>query len=217
MIASLHHIATHIATRAKLAAPFLVGIGGGVASGKSTFAADLAERLKADASRAQVISLDGYLKRNAELQAAGLMHRKGFPESFDIQRLLSDVAELRAGRPAQVPIYDHAANDVIDGGTLVEPIGTLILEGVIALSPPLAPHLDYKVFLDTDLELARTRYEARALRVAAQDASHPLNAIPSEQRVSVLNMVWIEVNLKNYTDHIAPTKAAADIVITQTA
>lgn len=212
---SVHDIAARIAERAKPKQPYLVGIGGGVASGKSTFAAELVTNLAAGAWAAQTISLDGYLKRNALLQAEGLMHRKGFPESFDIPHLLADMELLRAGKPVRAPVYDHAANDVVDAGTPIEPGGIVILEGVIALSPPLLPHLDYKIFLDTDLELARTRYEARALRVAAQEASHPLNTFPPEQRVGVLNMVWVEVNLKNYTDHIAPTKAVADVVFTQ--
>jgi type I pantothenate kinase len=212
---SIHDVAVQITGRAQRTATFFVGIGGGVASGKSTFAADLAAKLADEAWNVQAISIDGYLKPNAVLLSAGLMHRKGFPESFDVPHLLDDVAQLRAGKPVRVPIYDHAANDVVTGGAPVEPGGILILEGVIALSPPLAPHLDFKIFLDTDLELARKRYEARALRVAAQDSNHPLNTIPPEHRLSVLNTVWIEVNLRNYTDHIAPTMSAADIVITQ--
>lgn len=211
----VHEIAARIVKRAPRAAPYFVGIGGGVASGKSTFAADLEARLTEDGLIAQTISLDGYLKPNAVLLAENLMHRKGFPESFDMQRLLTDVAQLRAGTRVRVPTYDHAANDVVEGGTPVDATGILILEGVIALSPLLAPHLDFKIFIDTDLEVARARYEARALRVATQDATHPLNTIQPEHRVGVLNMVWRDVNLKNYTDYIAPTKAAADVVITQ--
>ena len=211
---TVQQIAAQIAERAKRTTPFLVGIGGGVASGKSTFAASLAAELAHAGQAAQVISLDGYLKSNAALQAAGLTHRKGFPESFDIARLIADVEKMRAGKAVRVPLYDHAANDVIEAQTLIEQGHILILEGVIALNPGVAPHLDFKIFLDTDLEVARARYEARAQRVAAQDPTHPLNTIPPEHRLSVLNMVWIEVNLKNLTDHIAPTKAAADVIVT---
>ncbi|NOT40149.1 MAG: hypothetical protein HOP13_06630 [Alphaproteobacteria bacterium] len=209
----VQHVAGLVAERAKRSATFLVGIGGGVASGKSTFAANLAAELARRGMTAQVISLDGYLKSNAVLQAAGLAHRKGFPESFDVVRLVADVEQMRAGKPVRVPVYDHAANDVVEAETAVEPGGVLILEGVVALGAELVPLLDFKVFLDTDLEVARARYEARVLRVSALDPAHPLNAIPPEHRVSVLNTVWVEVNLKNFSEHIAPTRDTADVAV----
>jgi type I pantothenate kinase len=209
----IQHVASLIAARAKRSEPFLVGVGGGVAAGKSTFAAGLAAELVRRNLTANVVSLDGYLKSNAALQAAGLTHRKGFPESFDIARLVADVEQMRAGKAVRVPVYDHAANDVVEAPTAVEPGGILILEGVIALAAELLDLLHFKVFLDTDLEVARARYEARVLRVAAQDPTHPLNTIPPEHRLSVLNTVWVEVNLKNFTDHIAPARDVADVVV----
>ncbi len=209
----IQHVAALIAERAKGSAPFLVGVTGGVAAGKSTFASSLAEELARRGLRAQVISLDGYLKSNAVLQAAGLAHRKGFPESFDFARLVGDVARMRAGEAVRVPVYDHAANDVVAAEMVVEPGGILILEGVVALAPEIAGLLHFKVFLDTDLEVARARYEARVLRVAGLDPSHPLNAVPVEHRLSVLQTVWVEVNLKNYSEHIAPARDTADVVV----
>lgn len=206
-------VASLIIERAVRSQPFLVGVGGGVAAGKSTFAANLATELAGRDLAAQVVSLDGYLKSNAALQAAGLAHRKGFPESFDVVRLVGDVAQMRAGRPVRVRGYDHAANDVVDALTPVESGGILILEGVIALAPQLAKLLHLKVFLDTDLEVARARYQERVLRVAAQDPEHPLNTVPHEHRLSVLNAVWVEVNLRNFTDHIAPARDVADVVV----
>ncbi|MFM9863616.1 MAG: hypothetical protein ACKVRO_08415 [Micropepsaceae bacterium] len=194
-------------------APFLVGVGGGVAAGKSTFASKLAAELVSRGLAAQVISLDGYLKPNAVLAAAGLTHRKGFPESFDVARLVSDLELMRAGEPVRVPVYDHAANDVVEAETTVEPGGVLILEGVIALAPEVAGLLHFKVLLDTDLDVARERYLARAQRVAALDPTHPLNTVPPEHRLSVLQMVWVEVNLKNFSEHIAPARDTADIVV----
>jgi type I pantothenate kinase len=213
LIDPIRHVAGLIAERATRSAPYLVGVSGGVASGKSTFAANLAAELTRRGLAAQVISLDGYLKSNAALQAAGLTHRKGFPESFDSARLTGDVALMRAGKLVGVPVYDHAANDVVAAETVVEPGGILILEGVVALGAELAPLLDFKVFLDTDLELARERYLARVLRVSALDPSHPLNTIPSEHRLSVLQTVWVEVNLKNFSEHIVPARDAADAVV----
>jgi type I pantothenate kinase len=209
----IQFVASQIAARAKRFEPFLVGVGGGVAAGKSTFAASLAAELARRNLTAHVVSLDGYLKSNAALHAAGLTHRKGFPESFDIARLVADVEQMRAGKSVRVPGYDHAANDVVEALAAVEPGGILILEGVIALAPELLDLLHFKAFLDTDLEVARARYEARALRVAAQDPKHPLNSIRPEHRLSVLNTVWVEVNLKNFTDHILPARDVADVVV----
>jgi type I pantothenate kinase len=202
-----------IAERAQRSAPFLVGIAGGVASGKSTFAASLAAELVRRGLAAQVISLDGYLKSNAALLAAGLAHRKGFPKSFDFARLTGDVERMRAGEPVRVPVYDHAANDVLDAEMAVATGGILILEGVIALNAHVAGLLDLKVFLDTDLDVARERYLARVLRVSAHDLAHPLNAVPPEHRLSVLQTVWVEVNLKNFSEHIAPARDTADVVV----
>jgi type I pantothenate kinase len=209
----IERIAKSICARVTRSTPFLIGIGGGVASGKSTFAAKLASELDRERLAAQVISLDGYLKPNAVLQAAGLMHRKGFPESFDFARLTCDVEAMRAGQAVQVPVYDHAANDVVAAPVTVAAGGVLILEGVIALAPELSGRLHFKVFLDTDLDVARARYLERVQRVAALDPAHPLNAVPAEHRLRVLDTVWIEVNVKNFNEHIAPTKESADIVV----
>lgn len=206
-------VASLIAERAQSADPFLVGISGGVASGKSTFAANLVSLLAHKGLTAQAISLDGYLKSNVVLQAAGLAHRKGFPESFDLVRLAGDVERMRAGQTVRVPVYDHAVNDVVDGYTEVEAGGVLILEGVIALALEVARSLHFKVFLDTDLEVARARYLERVQRVAASDSKHPLNTIPPEHRLSVLQTVWVEVNLKNFSEHIAPSRERADVVV----
>jgi len=209
----IQHVAAFVAERAKGSEPFLVGVGGGVAAGKSTFAANLAAELARRGMAAQVISLDGYLKSNAVLQAAGVAHRKGFPESFDVARLVRDVERMRAGEPVRVPVYDHAANDVVADETVVQASGIVVLEGVIALAPEIAGRLNFKVFLDTDLDVARARYLERVQRVAALDPSHPLNTIPAEHRLSVLETVWVEVNLRNYADHIAPTRDSADMVV----
>lgn len=209
----VQHVALLVASRAKPATPFLAGVSGGVASGKSTFAERLVARLGRDGLSAQAISLDGYLKPNAVLQAAGLMHRKGFPESFDFVRLVADVEVLRAGKAVRVPVYDHGANDVVGAEVPVSAGGIFIFEGVVALAPEVAGHLDLKVFLDTDLDVARARYLARVQRVAALDASHPLNAVPPDQRLAVLEMVWVDVNLKNFREHIAPARDTADVVV----
>jgi type I pantothenate kinase len=208
----VQQVADLIAARARDSATFLAGVSGGVASGKSTFASKLCAALGDRGLAAQAISLDGYLKSNAALQADGLTHRKGFPESFDLARLVSDVELMRAGQSVRVPLYDHAANDVVGAQMAVEPVGVLVLEGVIALAPEIARLLHLKIFLDTDLEVARARYLERVQRVAALDPAHPLNTIPPEHRLNVLQTVWVEVNLRNYTEHIAPAKAAADVV-----
>jgi type I pantothenate kinase len=210
---TLQHVVDLIVERGAGTTPFLAGIGGGVASGKSTFASQLAAELVRRGLAAQVISLDGYLKSNAVLAAAGLTHRKGFPESFDLVRLVRDVERMRAGETVRVPVYDHAANDVVGAEAVVAPGGVLILEGVIALAPEIAGLLHFKVFLDTDLGVARARYLERVQRVAALDPSHPLNGIPAEHRLSVLQTVWVEVNLKNFSEHILPARDSSDAVV----
>lgn len=131
-------LASMIAERAAAHAggTFLVGVAGGVAVGKSTLAQTLADGLEAPV---QIVATDGFLRSNGDLGAAGLRHRKGFPESFDVAAFHGFLDALAAGRGAAIPVYSHVAYDVTPGETrAVAAGGVVIVEGVNVLQTPQA-------------------------------------------------------------------------------
>ncbi len=203
--------------------PFLVGIAGAVAVGKSTLAAALAGRL-APAS-VEVVATDGFLRPNDELAERGLLMQKGFPASYDEVLMQRFIADLRAGRPASLPEYSHATYDRLPGCTRVIPAGTdvVIIEGVNALQPAIAPLLDLRIFLDAEEPTIRRWYIDRFLEqvdLAVEDEAsfyRRLVAMPADQRRQVAEGTWVGINLVNLVEHITATRASADLVLTKSA
>lgn len=200
--------------------PFLVGIAGAVAVGKSTLAAalqrDLAPLVVA------VVPTDGFLRPNDELASAGLLMEKGFPATYDGPAIETFLTELRAGRAGAVPVYSHETYDRVPGEVrLVEGADVVIVEGVNALQPAVAAHLDLRVYVDADEALVRSWYVARFLELTAAaetDASsfyRRFVELDDEGRRQVAEAVWQGVNLRNLVEHIEPTRTAADVVLTK--
>ena len=195
----------------------LVGIAGPVAVGKSTLAAALAEALAP--ARVEVVATDGFLLPNAELAARGLLAQKGFPASYDTDAIDAFVADLRAGRPASVPVYSHATYDRVPGEvTTVEDVDVVIIEGVNALQPELAAAIDLAVYLDADEALVRSWYVNRFLEqivLAETDESsfyRGFVGLDDAGRRALDEQVWEGVNLVNLVEHIEPTRANAHVV-----
>ena len=139
--------------------PYLVGIAGSVAVGKSTTARLLRELLARwpDHPRVQLVTTDGFLFPNRELAARGLMKRKGFPESYDRARLLSFVADLKSGRErVRAPVYSHLVYDIVPGEeTVFEQPDIVIVEGLNVLQSGTAgafvsDYFDFSVYVDAD-------------------------------------------------------------------
>jgi len=200
--------------------PFLVGIAGAVAVGKSALARALEVAL-ADGSHAVVIvSTDGFLLPNETLTAAGLQARKGFPESYDSGRLSAFLADLRAGLgEVLVPVYSHEQYDVIAGEHLVvRSPDIVVIEGVNALQHPIVEALDLAVYVDADERDVLAWYVRRfeQLRGADLDA-HPFYAqfrsLGDDDLRRVAELVWREVNGPNLRANILPSRAAADVVV----
>lgn len=209
--------------------PFVVGLSGGVAVGKSMAAEALAALLRAQFGlTATVITTDGFLLPNAELEARGLVARKGFPESYDQAALLALLDGVRRGRTDLVaPVYDHLASDVLPGpGVAIGRPDVLVLEGVNVLQPapdPTSPavteHLHLSVYVDAPEALMHTWFTTRLLdlrsRPAGEVPSHFASTatIPDDQFVELSDLVWEHVNLPNLVQHIAPTRRLADVVL----
>jgi type I pantothenate kinase len=200
--------------------PFLVGIAGPVAVGKSELARAIAHHLRGLGRRVEVVATDGFLLPNAVLAARGLEVRKGFPESYDTERLARFLAELRDGRDdVRAPRYSHERYDVLEGDEQVlHRPEVVVVEGVNALQDPIAGCLDLAVYVDAHERAVFEWYAERFDALRAGDlAEHPFYrrfaSLADGDLRSVARMVWVEVNGRNLREHILPSRARADVVV----
>jgi type I pantothenate kinase len=211
--------------QARRTQPLLVGVTGSVAVGKSTFAHQLTEALKPDAT-VEVVSTDGFLLPNEVLDRQGLSLRKGFPETYDAEALFAALAGVRKGQ-TPFPGYSHITYDIDPALTrIVTPPDILILEG-LAFSPfrdgrTLADAVDVLIYLDADEEDLETWFTARFMahwRAAAHDPASfyaRFKGLSAEAADQFARMVWTRINLPNLRDHIHLAKARAQIVLRKT-
>lgn len=198
----------------------LIGLAGSVAAGKSTLAAELADRWRSQGQRVAVVSTDGFLLPNAVLEAHGLLRRKGFPESYDAAALQAFLHALRRGQPALAPHYSHQTYDIVPGQFHeISGIDQVLIEGVNALQPAFtAGLLDVRLYLHADEADLFAWYRARLLRLRDAAQSDPDSyftrflALSETQWEARIRAVWEEINLPNLREHIAPSQAHADWV-----
>jgi type I pantothenate kinase len=203
------------AARAASRTPFLIAITGGVAAGKSTLARALAEGLEAQGHAVQIVATDGFLKPNAALEAAGLGMKKGFPETYDTDALHAFLAALAAGREAATPVYSHVTYDILPGETrAVAGSGVVIVEGINILQTPEARgHFGLSLYVDADPAHAKAWYLARLHGIIAADPTSFFASLPPAERDAMFEAAWTHLNLVNLHEHIAPTKAFADVIV----
>ena len=195
----------------------VVAVAGPVAVGKSTIAASIAERLRAEGTSVEVLSTDGFLWPNAVLESEGLLDRKGRPETFDLDRLDALLAEARAGAPSlAAPLYSHQRYDVLDEPAVFERPDVLVIEGVVALQRRFG---DLGIYVDAAVADIERWFVARMhdlVRAGADDpdsfyfgwADFGVDVVDDLARA-----VWAEVNLPNLVEEIAPSAARADVVV----
>jgi type I pantothenate kinase len=193
-----------------------------VAVGKSVLADALRASLVEAGHRVAVVSTDGFLLPNAVLAARGLEARKGFPESYDLERLVEFLDALRSGATeVAVPVYSHEHYDVVAGEERVlADLGVVIVEGVNALQSPIAEELDVAVYVDADEAHVLRWYTERFQLLRAGDLeSHPFYAafasLTDADLTGVAELVWREVNGQNLRQHILPSRDRADVVVTK--
>lgn len=168
-----------------------------------------------------VVATDAFLLPNVVLNGRNLTLRKGFPESFDMEALLAFVADVRSGaRPVEVPVYSHAIYDIVPAEvTVLQDPDLVLLEGVIALQPPVVEVLDASIYVDADEDDVREWFVRRflAMTSAASDDEGSFYRVfsgmePADVR-RVAEGTWDGINGVNLREHILPSRAAATFVI----
>jgi type I pantothenate kinase len=212
--------------------PYIVGIAGSVAVGKSTFSRVLRACLARwpDHPRVDLVTTDGFLFPNLILEERGLMNRKGFPESYDQRLLLRFLADIKAGAPSAAPVYSHLHYDIVPGGVQrVEQPDIIILEGLNVLQSPdghrgssrvfVSDFFDFSIYLDADESTVEHWYIERFLRLREtvfRDPSsyfHKYAELTEEQAVATARRIWREINLPNLLDNIGPTRERAHLIL----
>ncbi len=215
--------------------PFVIGVAGSVAVGKSTTARLLKEPLSKGPGRPRVdlITTDGFLFPNAELQRRGLMARKGFPESYDRHKLLRFVMAVKSGAPeVRAPEYSHLVYDIVPGKeTVVRHPDVLIVEGLNVLHPPrrrsgpgsfplaVSDFFDFSVYVDAAEEHLRRWYIERfmSLRYTAfRDPRSYFNryrSLSDAEAIEQAGEIWDTINGPNLRDNILPTRGRATVVL----
>lgn len=214
--------------------PFVIGIAGSVAVGKSTLARLLRELLARweYTPRVDLVTTDGFLYPNAELARRGLLDRKGFPESYDRRALLRFVADVKAGAPeVSAPVYSHLRYDIVpDDRVVVSAPDVLIIEGLNVLQPASPEHalalsdlFDFTVYLDARTTDIAHWYEERFLALQRGAFAHPDSyfhryATLSEPEARArARAVWVSTNEPNLEANIRPTRSRATLVLRKAA
>jgi type I pantothenate kinase len=210
-------------------APFVIGIAGSVAVGKSTFSRLLQVVLARwpDHPRVDLVTTDGFLLPREALEARGLMRRKGFPESYDLRAMLRFLGAVKAnGRHVRSPVYSHEAYDIIpDRFQVIDRPDILIFEGLNVLqtvsqaSAVASDFFDFSIYVDADPAVTEDWYVARfkllQRTVFSRPSSyfHHYRDLTEAEAEKVARGIWRDINLPNLMENIRPTRERADLVI----
>lgn len=214
--------------------PYIIGVAGSVAAGKSTTARVLQALLARwpNTPKVDLVTTDGFLYPNAVLEREGLMERKGFPESYDLPALLRFLTDVKAGhRPARAPIYSHLIYDVLPNEWHeVDRPDILIVEGLNVLQtgrPPkggkaipfVSDFFDFSVYLDADEAVLQSWYIDRFLALRSTSFADPksyfhrYSNLSDDEATKVAASIWTRINLVNLYENILPTRQRADLIL----
>lgn len=216
--------------------PYVIGVAGSVAVGKSTTARILREMLARwpETPRVELVTTDGFLYPNAELQRRGLMERKGFPESYDRRALIRFLSRIKAGQTeVRAPVYSHVVYDIVPGEeTVVRKPDVLIVEGLNVLQPArpsavdestvaVSDFFDFSIYVDARTRNIRQWYVDRFLKLRRTAFSRPESyfrryaALSDTEATERALSIWQSINAPNLEENILPTRGRATLVLTK--
>jgi type I pantothenate kinase len=214
--------------------PFIIGIAGSVAVGKSTTARVLKELLQRwpSSPKVDLVTTDGFLLPNEVLRRENLMERKGFPESYDVGALLRFLSAIKSGQPdVQAPLYSHMTYDVLPGAYVtIDRPDILIFEGINVLQtrdlpqdgkfvPFVSDFFDFSIYIDADEKMVHHWYIDRFMRLREtafknpESFFHRYSQLSEEAARAIAEGLWTNINLKNLRENILPTRPRADLVL----
>jgi type I pantothenate kinase len=232
----LHAVTSTFLGRRDGKVPFILGVAGSVAVGKSTTARVLRALLARwpDHPRVDLVTTDGFLMPNAELERRGIMNRKGFPESFDTARLLNFLADVKSGKsPVEAPVYSHFHYDIMPTQRVViERPDILIVEGLNVLQPARLPRdgeavpfvsdfFDFSIYMDAAPDVIQNWYVTRFMKLrntAFRDPGayfHRYASLSAEAAEARALEIWRTINLRNLEDNILPTRQRARLILSK--
>lgn len=218
--------------------PYVIGIAGSVAVGKSTTARLLQALLSRwpEHRSVELITTDGFLHPNKVLNERGLMKKKGFPQSYDMHSLVKFVSEVKSGaKRVTAPVYSHLIYDVVpEGNKVIEQPDILILEGLNVLQSGMDylhdPHrvfvsdfVDFSIYVDAPETLLQSWYINRFLKFRQGAFSNPdsyfhnYSKLPEPEAINIATQLWNEINGLNLQQNILPTRERASLIMTKSA
>jgi type I pantothenate kinase len=230
----LHRASTKFLGTVDRRVPYIIGVAGSVAVGKSTTARILRALLRRwkTSPKVDLVTTDGFLYPNSVLETRGLMERKGFPESYNRSRFIAFLADIKSGKAnVKVPVYSHLVYDVVPGEEVtVDRPDILIVEGLNILQPGALPStgkpilfasdfLDFSIYIDASEEDLKAWFMERFFRLretAFRDPNsffHRFSEMSEAEAGQMGTWVWDNINLPNLVDNIAPTRSRADLIL----